>query len=76
MESGTVFLSLDGTFGYRQLSEMRAKQLCNFTDGQWAAANFVPLKQCLQNMSFERFIDLEYVSLITVGRINVQLTVL
>jgi hypothetical protein len=62
MESGTALLGLDGTFGYKHLSELRAKQLCNFTDAQWTSANFAPLKHCLQNMTFQRFIDLEYVS--------------
>jgi hypothetical protein len=62
MESGTLLLELDGSYGYAHTSEIRAKQLCNFTDAQWTAANFAPLKQCLQNMTVQQFIDLDIVS--------------
>jgi hypothetical protein len=62
MESGTVLLQFDGTFGYERVSEVRAKALCNITDAQWTSANFAPLKQCLQNMTVQLFLDLDVVN--------------
>jgi len=66
MQSGTILLCFEGTFGNTELSEKRALQLCNVSREQWSAANNSVilnrrLHGCLDNMSPARFVALESV---------------
>lgn len=52
LESGNIFLSLDGNYGYFNTSMMRAQQLCNFTEASWKNGNFTSLKECMMNLNY------------------------
>ena len=57
MQSGSIFTCLDGSTGFKHLSEERAFELCNFTSTDWDAKNFTVLKDCLMDMPYEKFLD-------------------
>ncbi|KAH7727065.1 Protein Y75B8A.3 [Aphelenchoides avenae] len=59
IQSGGILTSFDGAMGYRNLSQLRAQELCNFTADDWSAGNFSDLHACLQDMDYNRWLALE-----------------
>ncbi|KAH7695916.1 Protein Y75B8A.3 [Aphelenchoides avenae] len=59
IQSGGILTSFDGAMGYRNLSQLRAQELCNFTADDWSAGNFSDLRACLQDMDYNRWLALE-----------------
>uniref|UniRef100_A0A914WW12 Carboxylesterase type B domain-containing protein n=1 Tax=Plectus sambesii TaxID=2011161 RepID=A0A914WW12_9BILA len=57
MESGTALLCFDGSFEYGYWSQTAAQQFCNFGPAQWNTGNFAALKQCMQNIPFNTFLQ-------------------
>lgn len=57
MESGSILTCFDGATGFKNISETRAKQLCNFTD--WSTKNFTELKICMMNLDYNTWLPLE-----------------
>ena len=62
MESGSIFTCLDGAMGFKNMSQERAEQLCNFTSTDWNSKNYTALKACMMNTSYEEFIALDVTS--------------
>ncbi|KAE9553012.1 hypothetical protein FO519_003773 [Halicephalobus sp. NKZ332] len=59
MQSASVMTCFDGSLGFQNTSVQRAETLCNFTRDDWNTRNYTRLWNCLADMSYTKFVDLD-----------------
>ncbi|KAE9553013.1 hypothetical protein FO519_003774 [Halicephalobus sp. NKZ332] len=60
MESGSIYTCLDGSTGFKNMSQERAQELCSFNQTDWDSKNYTFLKTCLMNKTYDDFLHYEY----------------